>query len=290
MSDPRASVIVPVSADPEGLDRTLSALADQTYADYEVLVVDNASTDETGAVARRYADEFERVSALDCPIRGSYAARNEGIRNADGEILAFLDADVSVDPDWLASAVEAMESGGADYVGCRVEIEIERETPIARYDRLVGFPVETYLREERFAPTACLFVRRSVIEAVGPFDETLVSGGDAEFGRRVDAAGFDLRYEPAVVVSHPARDSLRSFVGKYVRVGCGQYQRRDPDGGLRGAVRFLRRCLPPNPLAFRGRFDPPPSGRALLELYAVDTLRKYAKTAGYLLEGVRSRR
>lgn len=286
MSEPHVSVIVPVYNDPEGLEHTLSALLTQTYGNYEVLVVDNASTDDTGTVARRYASESDRVTALEeREIQSSYAARNEGIEHAAGELLAFLDADVVVEPDWLETAIEAMETSGADYVGCRVEVVIERETPIARYDRATGFPVETYLREEHFAPTCCLFVRRAVIEAVGPFDETLVSGGDAEFGRRVHGAGYDLRYEPAVVAYHPARDSVRTFVDKYVRVGRGIYQRRSPAAD-RDAVGFLRRCLPPNPIAFRARFEGDLPARAFVELYAVDTLRKYAKTAGYLLEGV----
>ncbi|WP_122088162.1 glycosyltransferase [Halalkalicoccus subterraneus] len=294
-SDPAASVIVPVYNDPAGLDRTLSALVSQTYPDYEVLVVDNGSTDDTPAVAADYESAHPRVTLLvEDDIQGSYAARNRGIEHAHGDVLAFVDADMTVEDDWLSSALRAMDRREAAYMGCRVEIIADRETTVARYNQLSGFPVESYVREHHYAPTCCLLVRRAVIEDVGPFDQTLVSGGDAEFGQRVHAAGYGIEYAPEVAMYHPARESLRALTKKYVRVGRGIYQRRPDDRPPRErAERFARRCLPPNPITFRSRMrarraDVPRSD--LFAFYALDVLRKYSKTTGYLLEMAETRR
>lgn len=295
-SDPAVSVVVPVYNDPTGLDRTLAALVSQTRVDYEVLVVDNGSTDDTPAVAAKYESSHpETVTLLvEDEAQGSYAARNKGIERARGAVLAFIDADMTVGEDWLFSALGAMDEREAAYMGCRVEIVIETETAVARYNRLSGFPVESYVREQHFAPTCGLLIRRAVIEDVGPFDETLISGGDAEFGRRVHEAGYEIEYAPEVTMYHPARDSFRAFAKKYVRVGRGIYQRRSTDGPrLERAEAFARRCLPPNPSTFRSRMrahraDIPRSD--LVTFYALDTLRKYSKTAGYLLEAAKAAR
>lgn len=294
-SDPAVSVIVPVYNDPAGLERTLSALVAQTFEDYEVLVVDNGSTDDTPAVGANYESAHPCVTLLvEDGIQGSYAARNRGLERARGDVLAFVDADMTVQDDWLSSALRAMDQREAAYMGCRVEIVAERETAVARYNRLSGFPVESYIHEHHYAPTCCLLVRRAVIEDVGPFDETLVSGGDAEFGQRVHGAGYSIEYAPEVVMYHPARDSPRAFAKKYVRVGRGIHQRRPGDRAPRErAEAFVRRCLPPNPIGFRSRMRASQAAISrsdLLVFYALDTLRKYSKTAGYLLEAAEARR
>ncbi len=258
MSGPRVSVIVPVYNDPAGLRRTLEALVDQTYGSYEVVVADNGSTDATPTTARSYRDSHPDLLTVvtESEIQSSYAARNAGIRAADSEseILAFLDADTTVDDDWLEGAVAAMEGEGCDYMGCRVEIPRKAdEGIIARYNRLTGFPVERYVREVGFAPTTCLLVRREVLESVGGFDQRLVSGGDLEFGRRVRRAGWELHYEPSVTVFHPPRSTLRSMVQKYVRIGRGIEQKRrlHPELDHGRGLTNPRQYLPPKPSTVR---------------------------------------
>ncbi|MFD1515781.1 glycosyltransferase [Halomarina rubra] len=228
---PFVSVIVPVYNDPEGLRDTLDTLVDQTYERdrYEVLVVDNRSLDETRAVAADYASRHDNVFALDERRRqSSYAARVRGIRRARGDVLAFMDADMTVDADWLERAIERMDGDELDYMACNVELYSEGEETLAsKFNRLSGFPIEQYVDDLHFAPTCCLLVRSEVVDEVGPFDVRFVSSGDREFGQRVHDAGFEMGYAEDVSMYHPTRTSLKSLAKKAIRIGRGKHQMRE---------------------------------------------------------------
>jgi len=224
--EPEISVIVPVRNDARGLATTVASLMRQEGARaYEVVVVDNGSTDETPRVAERLREVHgERVVVgREVAVRTSYAARNEGIRLAGGRILCFVDADMWAPPDYLARVAEAFE-GGADYLGCRVEIVPEPPTLAAWYNRAVGFPVREYLERLHFAPTCAMCVRREVVDAVGVFDARLESGGDLEFGQRVHAAGYRQVYGGEIVLRHPARASWGALLVKQRRLARGAAQ------------------------------------------------------------------
>ncbi|MBX0324345.1 glycosyltransferase [Halomicroarcula sp. F13] len=225
---PDISVVIPVYEDPSGVRRTLQSVTDQTASasTYEVIVVDNGSGDATPTVVR----EFERAApdlvtlVVEDEVRGSYAARNAGIARAVGDVVAFVDADMTVERSWVEAVVETMTED-VDYVGFDVElVESTPNSVVDAYNRYTEFPVERYLTEDNFAPTCCLAVRREVFEAVGPFDDRLCSSGDAEFGKRVHEAGFDQQYEPSITMYHPTR-STRELLAKYVRIGRGLRQR-----------------------------------------------------------------
>ncbi|MFC6797279.1 glycosyltransferase family 2 protein [Haladaptatus sp. DYSN1] len=224
---PRVSIIVPVLNDPVGLKQTLTTLSAQTDPDFEVLVVDNGSTDDTRAVARAFARRDERVKLLvETAVQSSYAARNRGIRHARGFLLAFVDANVTVEPGWLEAVVERMGKD-VSYLGCAVEVSSEgRETFAAKYNRLTDLRVAYFVHRLGFAPTCCLVVRTALVEAVGPFDDRLTSSGDVEFGNRVAGAGYQLVYAPDIVMRHPSRTSVRALVKKAVRIGRGKSQLR----------------------------------------------------------------
>ncbi|WP_225335386.1 glycosyltransferase [Halomicrobium urmianum] len=295
---PAASVIVPVYNDPAGIDRTLSAVTDQTVPDseYEVLAVDNGSTDGTRSViedyCRRHPDLVDLV--VEDEVQGSYAARNAGIERARGEVFAFADADAGVERTWLASALDALEE--ADYVGFDVRIDESLDAgPVVAYNHVAEFTVERDLRRDRFVPTCCLAVRRRVVEEVGPFDERFVSSGDVEFGRRVHAAGFETAYEPSVTVYHPARNA-RELIGKYVRIGRGieQRQRLYPERFEARPVVDWRALLPtisPGQLRdsadeVQADVDADLSLPTLAVFYLLDQLLVLATTAGRLAERV----
>ena len=235
------SVVLPVYNDPEGIQATLDSLLIQSTNNlYQITVVDNDSTDRTPEVVRTYGD---RVSLLhETEIQGSYAARNEGIQHADCDVVAFLDADETVEEDWLETALGAMEDQDVDYLGCNVELTLHQNTLVGRYNAHTGFPVKQYLEEEYYAPTCALLVRKKVFEDLGPFDARLISGGDREFGERVHDAGYDQGYAEEAIVYHPARTQLMSLAKKNFRVGRGfcQKQRYYPE-------RYGTPGIPPRP-------------------------------------------
>lgn len=227
---PTLSVVIPVYNDPSGVRDTLRTLINQeTPTDqYEILVVDNNSTDETPSVI----DEFETahsdiVTGLEeTEIQSSYATRNTGIEHASGELIGFLDADVTVEETWVDDVIDRFENTDVDYLGCNVEMYIPegKTTFWAQYDKAMGLPVKHYLKTKQFAPTAALVVRKMVLDDVGYFDEKLKSGGDKEFGYRVHEGGFVSGYAEDIVVRHPARTTFREHVKKAARIGRGRTQ------------------------------------------------------------------
>lgn len=225
---PFVSVVLPVYNDPDGVETTLESLTSLHYPDecYEILVVDNDSTDETPQVIQSFADDHTNVSMLvERDVQSSYAARNRAVEVSRGDILAFIDADMHVEADWLEQIVDVLAESGADYIGCDVELYTPGERTAAdHFDKLRGFDIERYINKLQFAPTCCLVVRREVFETVGSFDDRLVSSGDMEFGNRVADAGFDIHFAQNVTMYHPTRSSLRSNMKKAVRIGRGRYQ------------------------------------------------------------------
>ena len=240
---PSLDIIVPVYNDPLGIGVTLDSLAALEFNQYHVIVVDNGSTDDTRNVIDSQVHDnnnFELI--VENEFQGSYAARIRGIEHSQSKVLAFLDADETVDADWLGAALTAMERQDVNYLGCNVEITLPKDILMGRYNAHTGFPVRQYLEEQNYAPTCALLVRRGVFEDVGPFDARLISGGDREFGERVHEAGYDQGYAEDATVYHPARTSFKSLAKKNFRVGRGfcQKQRYYPD-------RYGNPGIPPRP-------------------------------------------
>jgi glycosyltransferase involved in cell wall biosynthesis len=238
------SVVIPVYNDPEGIQMTLDSLLAQSVDDsYQITVVDNGSNDRTHDVVRAYTANHSSLHLLiEDQIQGSYATRNKGIEHVEGDILAFLDADETVDEDWLEKAIDAMNKQDVDYLGCNVELTLPEDTLVGRYNVRTGFPIKHYLEEQNYAPTCALLVRKEVFDDVGLFDARLLSGGDREFGERVHEAGYDQGYAEEAVVYHPARTQFTSLAKKNFRVGRGfcQKQRHYPE-------RYGSPGIPPTP-------------------------------------------
>ena len=242
---PRVSVVVPVYNDVARLRLCLEALARQSYpADrYDVLVVDNASTEDVTAAVP--ADARFRLLREERP--GSYAARNTGLAATDAEVVAFTDSDCLPMDDWLEAGVGALTADTTvDAVGGRIELTFRSGRPVSpaeHFEAVGGFPQERYVREMSFAATANLFVRRAALDRVGSFDERLRSGGDVDFGKRLTGAGGRLVYDAAPVVQHPARHTWAQLRAKTVRVSRGVSDRTgsgDRARTVRRAGRDLR--------------------------------------------------
>jgi glycosyltransferase involved in cell wall biosynthesis len=185
-----------------------------------VVVVDNGSRDDTTAIARAHP-VVTRVVAE--PVPGSYAARNAGVACARGSVLAFTDADCRPRPGWLACGSAALD--GADLVGGEVVAAVsDRPTTWERYDRATYLDQGRAVRDEGYAATANLFVRRAVFDDVGAFDATLRSSGDLEWGQRATRAGHRLVHAPDAVVEHLPRRTLRDTWRLHRRLGAGWRQ------------------------------------------------------------------
>jgi glycosyltransferase involved in cell wall biosynthesis len=253
------SVIVPVYNDPVGVAVTIESVLRQTYprSAYELLVVDNGSTDDTGEVVRTYREQHPDLVTLheESTVQSSYAARNVGIAEAKGSRFVFLDADMTVPPTYIEDVVATLAQ--SPHVGGRVRVYVPegRVTYVARYNRLMVGDNERNVAEFGFVPTSSLSVRRAVVDAVGGFDPRLESSGDVLVGKRATAAGYEPLYDPSLTAYHPARTSLRDKFERDTRIGRGLSQRAHHHPQLFSTASFfnLSEYLPPRPTRVRKR-------------------------------------
>jgi glycosyltransferase AglE len=217
-SYPFVSVIIPVYNSAIGIKKTLTALQTQTYPrdHFEVIIVDNGSTDETRDVAAEFS-----VKVLHQPIRGSYAARNMGIASAHGDIIAFTDSDCEPDVNWLLCGVQHLQTHHVDAVGGFVSFTFSATPHAAEYaDALINIDNEYSITTHSMAATANLFVTRTTLHNAGGFNQKLRSGGDGEWSARAKKAGLSMRFSRDAIVYHPAR-TFRELITKHIRVGSG---------------------------------------------------------------------
>ncbi len=248
---PSVSVIVPVYRHWDLVPDLLARLAAQTLdvAAFEILLVDNAPDERTPIPALP-----PNARVLPCPAPGSYAARNAGIAAARGRLLAFTDADCRPDAGWLAAlvaaAAEVEGSAKAPLLAGPVRLEAAGDPPnrYEAYEILRGIPQERYVRLG-YAATANLTVPATVFAALGGFDETRRSGGDAAFCRRAGDRGHRVRLVPGAWVAHPARDTWDAIATKARRVKGGQIT----GGSLGSRAIWLARTMTP-PLRALRRF------------------------------------
>jgi len=222
---PMVSIIIPCFNSETGLRMTLNSITAQDYPRqrWEVIVVDNNSTDNSYQTALDFASLLPSLKVEKEAVQSSYAARNRGIRAAAGEILAFIDADMTVRPDWMRKGVHDLTRTHADYLGCHVEIYSEKRKPNLweLYDMTVGFPIKHYIEDLGFAGAGCLFVKKPVFDKIGNFDSRFLSSGDLEFGTRVNNYGFKQYFSEHNIMRHPARSTVKSFVSRTARVARG---------------------------------------------------------------------
>jgi GT2 family glycosyltransferase len=151
---------------------------------------------------------------------GPGLARNRGIEQASGDILAFIDADCRAHPDWLCSALRALQlAPERSILGGDVQIWRESNTAITAleaYESVFAYRFKLYIEQHGFSGTGNLVVRHADFEGVGPFRGIEVAE-DIDWGQRARAAGFTFLYIPEMIVFHPARQSLRELFVKWDR-------------------------------------------------------------------------
>lgn len=190
---PRVSVIVPAYNYANYLGDCVRSLSEQSYQNWECIIVDDGSTDGTPDVCARLARDDARVRFLRQRNSGLSAARNAGIRVAIGEFLQFLDADDLLERDKLRAQVAWFDKiascdivvGNAAFFMDGV-LEQLREWPVV--PALQELPLSTLVEGNACVVNAAL-VRRRVIASVGYFDETLVAHEDWDFWLRCAISG-----------------------------------------------------------------------------------------------------
>lgn len=227
MAEPRVSVIVPVYNAEQTIGPCIESLLDQDFPKdrLEIIVVDNKSTDGTKDRVQRYDVKY----TVEREIQTSYAARNRGIREAVGEVLAFTDADCVADRNWLKAGLELFRDPAVGGVGGKV-LAYKPETYIERYQERRGemnqkrhFTAAQGAGRPVKIITCNAFYRREIFGRVGLFNPDLVSGGDYDLSLRVQAeTNYLLAYAEDAVVQHKHRSSLLEFWKQYYKYGIGR--------------------------------------------------------------------
>jgi GT2 family glycosyltransferase len=219
---PRISVIVCSRNGSRTIGECLAGLRRLDYPDYEVIVVDDGSLDGTGAIALAYG-----VKTIDGGGAGLGAARNAGLAEATGEIVAYIDDDASPEAHWLyhLAATFARTShaavGGPNLPptgrpsGTRGLIE---ECLAAA----PGTPTHVMLTDDEaeHVPGCNIAFRRTALESIGGFDRRFhVAGDDVDVCWRIQAAGGTLGFSPTAVVWHRRRDTIHRYWKQQVGYG-----------------------------------------------------------------------
>lgn len=248
MQHPFVDVVIPHLNDHERLAQCLDLLRRQSYPAerFGVTVVDNGSDEPvTPALA-----VFPGARLLHEEQRGCGSARNRGVVETTGDIIAFTDSDCRPHPDWLLNGVLMLTTRkGVDIVGGEVEIfaaDPADPTDAELFELVFGFECKRYVTRKHFAAGANIMVPRRVFLAVGPFRDGRLPE-DLEWGRRASRQGFHIGYGADVIIRHPARHSFAELKKKAERtvwharnhMAEGEYFR------LKWAVYTLAMASPP---------------------------------------------
>jgi glycosyltransferase involved in cell wall biosynthesis len=212
------SVVVPTYNSSEVLPRAIESVLSQSLDDLELIVVDDASTDRTDTVVSRYDDPRLRYVRHETN-RGGSAARNTGIEHACGTYVAFLDADDEWHPEKLERQVECLESRSEDWVAAYCDFERVRRGPTRQLRQLLSTfaapeensgaeggeeLVDRSLLLDGFSTggMSTLIVERTVVEAMGGFDESFRRRQDWEFRNRLTRRGKLAYVDEVLVTKH----------------------------------------------------------------------------------------
>jgi len=245
---PRVSVVVCAYNAADTLEDNLQSLERLTYPDFEIILVNDGSKDRTGEIARSHPG----VRLIDIPNGGLSAARNVGLAEASGEIVAYTDADTRVDPDWLTYLVQpflrsdVVASGGPNVVPAD-------DPPMAQsIARAPGGPTHVLL-DDRIAehvPGCNMAFRRNALLAIGGFNPIyLRAGDDVDVCWRLQARGWKIGFASSALVWHHHRSSVKAYWRQQVGYGEGEtwLMAHHPEKFLDGHMLWHGRIYSPLP-------------------------------------------
>lgn len=236
-STPDITVVIPVRNMAAELPDCLTALTRQSCASFEIVVVDNGSTDHSRDIAAQFP-----VRVVQESIPGAAAARNCGIEAAQAPLVAFTDADCAPSRNWLRGLLHEFSDPEVTVVAGGLTPVVRESSALATYSSLIGqYSAEATLSHARFpyAPTANVAVRKEVLRAAGMFDTAFMTYEGADLFYRIHRLGL-LRHRVVnrAMVFYQTRADVRGFVRQNYRYGqgygrfCHRYQEVFDPGAL----------------------------------------------------------
>ena len=214
---PRISVVVCTHNGDRTIQETLEHLRKIDYPDYEIIVVNDGSTDGSVKVIRDHD-----VVLISTENRGLSSARNTGMQAARGEIIAYIDDDAYPDPHWLRYLAHAFRTG--DWVGVGGPNVVPPEDPLTSQCVALapGGPTHVLVsdRQAEHIPGCNMAFRKAELEAVGGFDPRFwTAGDDVDLCWRIQERGWKIGFHPGAMVWHHRRPSLWRYWKQQVGYG-----------------------------------------------------------------------
>jgi glycosyltransferase involved in cell wall biosynthesis len=206
----KLSVLIPCRNGGKTLGQQLEAVCAQEWADgFEIIVVDNHSTDDSASVVRKYQDRFDRIHLVAAHQGlGRGYALNCGIRESTGDAIVFCDADDEVAPGWLCAMGQALREH--DFVAGRIDLSKLNDPTVvgvhAQSQGLQRIPYPPYLPH---AGGGTIGIKRWLHDVVGGFDETFRYLQDTHYCLRIQLAGHSLHFVPEAVIHVRMRDRVK---------------------------------------------------------------------------------
>lgn len=203
------SIIIPTYNEAEDIEKSLHKILSQKYPHKEIIVVDSASTDGTTEILENYA-KLQKIHLIKEKARnGVSAARNLGAKNAQGDVLLFLNADVVLDQDFLDKVVVHYQKG-ADFVVCNSQV-INLDSPVSAYIQAIHNL--DYDKKDDLVWSEGWTCRREAFEKIGGFRKFPKgsAGEDAAVGFDLENAGYQRVYDKKIFARHIAPEGLQEF-------------------------------------------------------------------------------
>ncbi|HTD66965.1 MAG TPA: glycosyltransferase [Candidatus Limnocylindria bacterium] len=215
---PRVSVVVASYNGAKTLETCLASLERLNYPDYEIILIDDGSTDSTC----RIAAEHPRVHYIFQPNKGLSVARNTGINAATGEVVAFTDSDCRADEDWLHYLMGDLLSSDFAGVGGHNFLPPEDSWIAAAVMVSPGGPAHVMLndREAEHIPGCNMAFYKWALDQIGGFDPIYrKAGDDVDVCWRLQQAGYRIGFSPAGFVWHYRRSTVKAYLKQQVGYG-----------------------------------------------------------------------
>jgi len=228
VKEPLVSVIVPTRNSEAFLERCLASIRNQSYANVEVIAVDNYSSDGTAEIARKYADKFYQKG----PERSSQV--NFGVSKSKGKYVYRVDSDFVVDRDVVKECVEKCEDGWD-----AVAVHNTSDPSVSFWSKVRKLERDCYRDDD--VNVAARFFRKDVFLKAGGFDEELIAAEDYDIHNRIVDGGFKVGRIKSQEIHLGEPKSLGEIVRKHYFYGksIGNYLRNNP-GGRRKQMNPIR--------------------------------------------------
>lgn len=200
------SVIIPCLNEKDFIGRLLDDLAGQHFQDFEVIVSDSGSSDNTLHVAGKYSDKL-LINTVVAKEKGVSLARNNGAGKAKGEWLLFLDADVSLPPNFLESSLKEIKSKKLTVASNKFKPDSNSLLDRLGSSFVYGYMLLFSRSKWPMAGGSCIWIKRHLHDAINGFDDRLAQAEDLEYLQRAVKNGGYFRYIKSVSLTV----SLRRF-------------------------------------------------------------------------------